>query len=88
MAKVIASVPAYNGSWGIKVLVATNPKKVGSKCYLKFDPFFVAATVAEFADLMGKGWRSEIKWCVERGYVELIPPADAPVEAEVAAEAE
>lgn len=84
--KIKYAVPAYTADWLIGNVVP-NPKRSGTECWLRFEAFFGAATVADFAKACGKGWRSELKWCVERGFVTLLDPAaldegDADSEAE------
>ena len=72
--KILYSVPAYTADWLIGNVVA-NPKRSGTECWLRFEAFYGSVTVADFAKACGKGYRSEIKWCVERGFVTLIDPS-------------
>lgn len=66
-------VPAYTADWLIAVN-GGNPKRPNTACWYAFQHFFNAKTVRDFAELHGKGFRSEIQWCAERGYISLLDP--------------
>lgn len=80
MAKILYSVPVYANDWLINVM-CPNPKRPGTDCWLRFEAFIGSVTVADFAKACGKGYRSEIKWCVERGFITLTDPSEVDAEA-------
>ena len=80
----LREVPAFTTNWVI-TRVGTNPKrKIGSPSWAAYELFFQVegGTLADFAELHGKKWRSEIAWCVARGFIDIAAPVDAEVDAE------
>jgi hypothetical protein len=59
----------YNRDQKIKLLVKSNPKKLGSKSYERFNKYHNGISVGEFLD---KGGLSiDLKWDVEHNFIKI-----------------
>ena len=59
----------YNRNQKIKLLVKSNPKKLGSKSYERFNKYYNGISVGKFLD---KGGLSiDLKWDVEHNFIKI-----------------